>query len=316
MNVVKKFMLYCVTISLAIYVFIITGGCLYSQQKITRTFNKKEIPEYLKVPKYAYDTPILDEFGLPDCISLYEIVMPPKPIPSKQQIYNTRLGYHYYECGIDRNYPVNYSVSYIGFYSIIHDKDIFPLPGALYCRIKSEPKVNYDAFLVQKKYYPEGKGITIGTDTLIIPYIPPQNDSSRRSYLFGYFSADVIEKDAKGELQVKITYIPKMDCQKPLENKVTVWYRTGDIIQFFKATNRDNPTNKPFVGANGMRLGYWPDTVKGESFGLRIVNIVPRDLYPMRIVGDNIKGRLIGWIELDQKIIPLDQNGKPIEQNH
>ncbi|MDR1269635.1 MAG: hypothetical protein LBK82_08925, partial [Planctomycetaceae bacterium] len=116
---------------------------------------------------------------------------------------------------------------------------------------------------------------------------------------------------------VKITYIPKMDCQEPLENKVSAWYHKGDIVQFFKATNRDNPTMKPHTGTHGssLNLGHWPESLNCESFGLRIVNIVPRDPYPMRVVGDNVKGRLIGWIELDKKIIPLDPNGKPLEQN-
>jgi hypothetical protein len=45
--------------------------------------------------------------------------------------------------------------------------------------------------------------------------------------------------------------------------------------------------------------------VKSGQFGLRIIRIVPRDPYPIRDVG-KVKGRLIGWIELENRPIPLD----------
>jgi hypothetical protein len=207
------------------------------------------------------------------------------------------------------NSDIDHPRTYRAFYAVLHDKDIFPLPGALFCRIKSDPKADYDAFLVSKKYYPEG--VTVGLETLIIPFIPPQNDFEQ-SYLFGHFSVDKIEKNSTGKLHSKITYESQRDGKKPEGNMVTDWYCLGDVLKFHRAINVDAGLG---AGAIGMSFDYWPELLQADSFGLRIVNIVPRDLYPMRVVGDKIKGRLIGWIELDSKIIPLDKDGKPLEQN-
>jgi hypothetical protein len=211
------------------------------------------------------------------------------------------------------NYDYRYDGIYTAFYSVLHDKDIFPISGALFCRTKSNPRIKYDAFLVPKKYYPEG--VTIRHDTFIIPYIPPQNDCNR-SYLFGYFSIDRIDKDEKG-LSVKITYEPTKDILRFLKPKediskytVTKWFRNGDIIQFFKPIA---DRNSPYYKDSDYQWS-WPKSIQemqAESWGLRIVSIVPRDPYPIRVVGKT-KGRLIGWIELDRKAIPLDKDGKPI----
>jgi hypothetical protein len=119
----------------------------------------------------------------------------------------------------------------------------------------------------------------------------------------GHFSVDRIEKDKKGELQVKISYEPKRDFEREFgESTVTKWHRKGDIVQFFKPINEEKRVDKK---------DYLPKSLKTDSFGLRIVSIVPRDPYPIRVVGET-KGRLIGWIELDSKVIPLDKDGKPI----
>jgi hypothetical protein len=158
---------------------------------------------------------------------------------------------------------------------------------------------------VPKKYYPEG--ITIGYGTLIIPYVSSKKDCRRSALLAGHFSVDRIDKDNKGELQVKISYEPKRDFERDFgESIVTKWYRKGDIVQFFKPINEEKQAKNTLNNRD-----YLSESLNTDSFGLRIVSIVPRDPYPIRVVGKT-KGRLIGWIELDSKVIPLDKDGKPI----
>ncbi|MDR1483692.1 MAG: hypothetical protein LBT09_02595 [Planctomycetaceae bacterium] len=310
-----------VLIVLAICILTVAATNLYSQEK-TNVIWDVQIPEHIEIPKYqmlkqfpwmeALETHVYDD------VFFYEMVFPDYDKAAKANYTSNKKEEGYYlrirEDPAKNNYEYTYDCIYTAFYSVLHDKDIFPISGALFCRTKSNPRIRYDAFLVPKKYYPEG--VTIRHDTFIIPHIPPKNDCNR-SNLFGYFSVDRIDKDEKG-LLVKITYEPTKDIfrflNKPKEDiskyTVTKWFRNGDIIQFFKPIpDKNSPDHKFFYYRK-----YLPSSIlemQAESWGLRIVSIVPRDHYPTRIVGKT-KGRLVGWIELDRKAIPLDKDGKPL----
>ena len=59
------------------------------------------------------------------------------------------------------------------------------------------------------------------------------------------------------------------------------------------------------------------EVIKGDKVGYRVLKIVPPDLYPCREIKDaanGVKGRIIGWVEIDPTPIPLDEKGNSIEK--
>ncbi|MDR2641710.1 MAG: hypothetical protein LBC74_02830 [Planctomycetaceae bacterium] len=314
MKTIRK-VLYFVFFVLVIFYVDSGAWYLYSQDKITEETNLPYIREKIQIPRYQlYDSlrrftsTTHTRYG--DVFFCEMAMLDRKKYISTEEKDRRETGYYLLRerMGMDLG-ATDVEGEYIAFYSDLHDKDIFPLPGALFYRDKSGRAIGYDAFLVPKKYYPEG--VTVRYDTFIIPYIPEKKDC-RKSYLWGYFSADRIEKDKEGKLRVKITYEPQRIGEVDGDDTKTNWYSKGDILQFFPRKDFEQDDY-------GNRRYSWPNKAKkvnAESFGLRLVNIVPRDPYPMRGVGDKKKGRLIGWIEIDSQVIPLDKNGKPIKQKN
>ncbi|MGL6193956.1 MAG: hypothetical protein ACRC2T_03950 [Thermoguttaceae bacterium] len=59
------------------------------------------------------------------------------------------------------------------------------------------------------------------------------------------------------------------------------------------------------------------DIIKGDGVGYRITSIVPPEVESWRTINglpEGIKGRVIGWVEIDPTPIPLDEEGNPISE--
>jgi hypothetical protein len=210
---------------------------------------------------------------------------------------------------------------YVATYPKLIDKDIFPLPGALYLFRKKQPydsDSKPDAYLIQKKDYPAG--IHVGYGTLIYPLIPRKNNE-------GIEPCSIVKEikyDENNELQVKLTYSPQTvystykNPVTPAKNSrylesyplVTKWFKKGDIIPYYRANACFRIYDYATVDLS-VRSLWWNEFVKGEHYALQITNIVPRDPYPIRDV-NGTKGRLIGWIELDAHPIFINSEGKPL----
>jgi hypothetical protein len=288
--------------------FTMTGASAQTSQNIEEL---PAFPEYLVIPKYSSEKPYMLS-DMAHCV--YDRVffserLIPEELRKNTNEYESMKKYSGHILKLFKyGEGENYIRDYIVHYPSLHDKDVFPLPGAIYCFHRHKPKEEHgqyvDAFLIKKDKYPEG--VDVGYGTFILPLNLPK-EIQKRTYLFNPISVIGIEQDDKGNLRTQIKYSPVSDGKLDQDKEfVTRWYRKDDIISFSRLPRQNKERE-------AISLTYWPSQAKGGPFGLRIIRIVPRDPYPIRDIG-KVKGRLIGWIELENRPIPLDNNGKPLNK--
>ncbi|MDR1484636.1 MAG: hypothetical protein LBT09_07410 [Planctomycetaceae bacterium] len=234
----------------------------------------------------------------------YQLLIDQSIFSNNQSHRSFQIWRHYYSV----NYPK------------LIDKDIFPLPGALYLFRKKQlydSDRKPDAYMIPKKDYPAG--IHVGYGTLIYPLIPRKNNEGIEPYSI----VKEIKLDKNNELQVKLTYSPQtvygtyknpVKAARNSSNQasypmVTKWFKKGDIVPYYRANACFRIYD--YATVDLAISSWWYELVKGENYALQITNIVPRDPYPIRDV-NGTKGRLIGWIEFDAHPILINSEGKPL----
>jgi hypothetical protein len=184
------------------------------------------------------------------------------------------------------------------FYPDLKEGDIFPLPGAIYCyhQIKRGYR-DTDAFRLDKDKFPDN--IAPKKSNYFFPLRPDQKGERYLSGILRPHSFSVVEikiEELTNKKMVRIAEYIRSNFE--LSEKTAKWYSEGDVISFSPAS---------------CVIPY--SLYEGPDIGYRIVNIVPRDPYPIRSTGvmkglKEMKGRVIGWIELDSTPIPLNEKGE------
>jgi hypothetical protein len=133
----------------------------------------------------------------------------------------------------------------------------------------------------------------------------------------------------------RITFLPKMkltviDIQ---ENNNSYFAKIGIPNNIFYSQNGELYANEfpgiPLIHFSEEHFGKSAlqmtirEVQKGEiihgndGYGYRVISIVPPDPIPCRKIGEqteNIKGRIIGWVELDPTPIPLNEKSNSMEK--
>jgi hypothetical protein len=133
---------------------------VYSQNNTSNAMRLPDnIQKPLNIPKYPINKPLpreMFETHVYRNIFFYERIIPEDyKVDVNYSYYKKNVGYCLELCGYNSNYhypfdlSVDYTQVYLAYYSELHDKDIFPLPGALFCRVKN-PRLGYDVLRAKK----------------------------------------------------------------------------------------------------------------------------------------------------------------------